>query len=67
MNVVRPATTSIRTEDPRSEILKNRSSLPPGGASTRTTFAVLVSVSAMGLPLPAGETPASAVGKSREA
>src|SRR5215218_7050173 len=47
-----PATISIRRVEPRSEILKNRSSPPVGGAPTRTTFAVPVSVSAM--PPPSG-------------
>src|SRR4030095_8731372 len=55
-----PATISIRRLEPRSEILKNRSSPPVGGVPTRTTLPVLVSVSAM-LP-PSGRQPAAQPG-----
>src|SRR5262245_18363506 len=53
--VVIPAMISMRTDDPRSEILKNPSSPPAGAASTRTTSpgsasALPVSVSAMATP-----------------
>ena len=66
-HVVMPATISIRTVEPRSEILKNRSSPPTGGEADSTRTTLPVSVSAMPSPFrPAGRRPRAA-GKSGEA